>query len=140
MKPSWMALAGLMLFGVSGCTYYPASSDWVQGSLGVGARFHEPRRVQAIPPSTRRIEVRVSGAGIPEGAVLGATLTPEQSTTTFTGVPAGAKDVVVKAFDDEGAVVAAGSARVTIVAGALVTARIRLSLLNDEGAFQLILE
>ena len=140
MTTTWKTMIGLLALATLGCTYYPASPTWVQGSLGVAARFGEPRRIQAIPSATRAIEVRVSGEGIPPGAVLAATLTPEMTSTTFTSVPAGPKDVVVKAFDAEGAVVAAGSAQVTIVAGALVSARIRLSLLSDDGAFQLILE
>lgn len=139
MKQIAQLLIGLSLLGVTGCTYYPATPDWTDGELVMRARFPD-RAIQAIPDTTDRIEVRVSGEGIPKGSVLSATLTPEQTLAHFTGVPAGDKTVVVKAYSAEGEVVAAGSSPVTIVAGATVAARIRLALTTDEGQFQLILE
>lgn len=132
-------LIGCMSLVLAGCTYYPATSDWIAGDLVMRARFPD-RQVQTIPDTTQWIEVRVSGEGIPKGAVLSAILTPEQSQAHFSGVPAGDKSVVVKAFGADGEVLAAGSSPVTIVAGATVAARIRLSLLTDSGQFQLILE
>ncbi len=139
MKRIALLMISLNILGVTGCTYYPATPDWTDGELIMRARF-PARAVQAIPDTTDRIEIRVSGEGIPKGSVLSASLTPEQTQAHFTGVPAGDKTVVVKAYSAEGEVVAAGSSPVTIVAGATVAARIRLSLTTDEGQFQLILE
>lgn len=139
MKQIAPLLIGWFMLGLTGCTYYPAAPDWTEGDLVMRARF-SPRQVQTIPDTAERIEVRVSGEGIPKGSVLSAILTPEQTQAKFAGVPAGDKTVVVKAYDAEGMVVAAGSSPVTIVAGATVAARIRLNLLTDEGQFQLILE
>lgn len=139
MKRIAPLLIGLNLLGLTGCTYYPATSDWTDGDLVMRARF-PGLSVQAIPDTTDRIEIRVSGEGIPKGSVLSATLTPLQTQAHFAGVPAGEKTVVVKAYSAEGEVVAAGSSPVTIVAGATVAARIRLNLTTDEGQFQLILE
>lgn len=139
MRQIFQHLIGVTFLGVMGCTYYPATPEWTDGDLVMRARF-PTRQVQAIPDTTQRIEVRVSGEGIPRGSVLSATLTPDQSQAHFAGVPAGEKTVVVKAYRAEGEVVAAGSSPVTIVAGATVAARIRLSLLTDSGQFQLILE
>jgi len=139
MKQIAQVLIGWSMLGLVGCTYYPATPDWTEGDLVMQARFPQ-RQVQTIPDTTDRIEVRVSGEGIPKGAVLSAILTPEQTQAHFAGVPAGEKTVVVKAFSAEGEVLAAGSSPVTIVAGATVAARIRLSLLTNDGQFQLILE
>lgn len=139
MKQFAPFLIGCSFLGLLGCTYYPATPDWTEGDLVIRGRFPE-RQVQAIPDTTDRIEVRVSGEGIPKGSVLSATLTPEQSQAHFAGVPAGDKTVVVKAYSAEGEVLAAGSSPVSIVAGATVAARIRLTLLTDDGQFQLVLE
>lgn len=138
MKRMLPVLMALTCWSLPGCAYEAPHDDWVQGDLVMQARF--PRGVQIIPAGTQRIEIRVSGDGIPLGAVLAATLTPDRTMATFSGVPAGNKTVVAKAFDAEGAVLAAGASEVTIVAGATVAARIRLDLLNDNGQFQLILE
>jgi hypothetical protein len=138
MKRMLSVLIGMTCWSTSGCAYEAPLDDWVQGDLVMQARF--PRQIQIIPTGTQRIEIRVSGEGVPKGAVLAATLTPDQTMATFTGVPAGKKTVVAKAFDSHGAVLAAGASDVTIIAGATVAARIRLGLLNDGGEFQLILE
>lgn len=139
MTPIAQLLISTTCLGLMGCTYYPGTPDWTEGDLVMRARFPE-RQAQAIPDTTQRIEVRVSGEGIPKTSVLSATLTPDQTLTHFAGVPAGAKLVAVKAYSADGAVVAVGSSPVTVVAGATVAARIRLSLLSDDGQFQLILE
>jgi hypothetical protein len=125
----------------SGCIYVTPTQALADGQLVLQARFPAAqRRIQVIPEGTRRIEVRVTGEGIPADSVLAATLEPEKSRATFANVPAGTKAVVAKAYDADGAVLAAGGADVSIVAGATVMARIRLDLLTDEGNFELVLE
>lgn len=121
-----------------GCVYVPAMDDWTDGGIVVRAQF--PRLIQIIPEGTQRIEVRVSGEGIPTGAVLVAALTPGETQATFRGVPAGTKVVVAKAFDAGGNPLAIGSSEVQIVAGATVTARVRLALTEETGRFHLVLE
>lgn len=133
-------LFSLAFSGMPGCTYYPATADWSNGQLVMRANFPTARKVQIIPEGTTRIEVRVTGEGIPAGSVLGATLTPDQTEARFVGVPAGAKTIDVRAFDAEGTPVAMGSSALTVIAGATVAAHIRLSLLTDNGQFQLVLE
>ncbi len=133
-------LFSLFMVAIGGCTYLPAVEAWEQGALAVQAHFPGGRRLQLIPEGTARIEVRVSGEGVPADSVLAATLTPEKSQAIFTGVPQGRKRVVAKAFDAEGLVLAAGDADVTIVAGATVAARLRLAMLVDSGQFELVLE
>jgi hypothetical protein len=134
-------LMAWVLTAVSGCTYVTPAQAWHEGRLSFQANFRTAdRHVQVIPEGTERIEVRVTGDGIPEDSVLAATMTPQKSQATFANVPAGAKYVVAKAYDAEGAILAAGSTDVTIIAGATVLARIRLDLLTDEGNFQLVLE
>lgn len=140
------ALLGLLVVAIGGCTYVPAVEAWDEGALAVQARFPGAptptggRTLQLIPEGTARIEVRVSGEGVPADSVLAATLTPDKTQAIFTGVPQGRKLVVAKAFDQEGLVLAAGDADVTIVAGATVAARLRLALLVDTGQFELVLE
>lgn len=134
-------LIALGLAGTLGCTYVTPTPAWTDGQLMLAARFPTAtRHVQVIPEGTQRIEVRVTGAGIPADSVLAATLTPDKSSATFAGVPEGPKQVVAKAYDGEGAILAAGSSDVTIVAGATVTTTIRLDLLTDEGNFELVLQ
>lgn len=124
-----------------GCTYVTPVQGWNDGRLVFTARFPaSTRHVQVIPEGTQRIEVRVTGVGIPADSVLAATLTPQKTQATFADVPQGTKTVMAKAYDAEGAILAAGSADVTIVAGATVLAHIRLQLLTDEGNFELVLE
>ena len=134
------AMIGLTFLSMVGCTYYPPLPDWGDGELVMQAAFANNRTTQVIPEETRQIEVRVKGEGIPDGAVLFATLTPQNTQVKFSAVPAGNKEVTVKAFDASGTLLAAGSSRVAIVAGATVASRIRLSLLNDSGQFELVLE
>lgn len=127
-----------VLIALSGCYYESPMDPWTDGAVVMQAKF--PRKSLMIPDGTSRIEVRMTGQGLPSGAVLSAHLSPEKSQVTFTGVPSGPKNVVAKAFDSDGEVIAIGSSPVTIVAGATVTTRIRLNLLVDDGQFQLILE
>lgn len=147
------ALLSVLVVLTGGCTYLPAVEAWDEGALAVQARFpglqphangvqarSNGRRLQVIPEGTSRIEVRVSGEGVPADAVLAANLSPERTQAVFSGVPAGRKRVVAKAFDREGLVLAAGESEVTIVAGATVAARLRLELLVDTGQFELVLE
>ncbi|MDB5101757.1 MAG: hypothetical protein JWM80_6178 [Cyanobacteria bacterium RYN_339] len=135
------ALIATSLVAVSGCTYVTSAQVWHDGRLVFKANFPTAQRhVQVIPEGTQRIEVRVTGEGIPADSVLAATMTPQKTQATFANVPAGAKNVVAKAYDAEGAIVAAGSTDVNIIAGATVLARIRLDLLTDEGNFELVLE
>lgn len=125
----------------SGCIYVTPTQAFPDGQLVLQAKFPAAqRRIQVIPEGTRRIEVRVTGEGIPADSVLAATLEPQKSQATFANVPAGPKAVVAKAYDADGAILAAGGADVSIVAGATVMARIRLELLTDEGNFELVLE
>lgn len=125
---------------LAGCTYYAPLPDWNDGDLIMQAQFPAAIQTQAIPEGTQYIEIRVSGEGIPKGAILSARLTPTQTQVTFTGVPVGSKSVAVKAFDSEGAILATGTSEVGIVPGATVATRVRLNLLNDSGQFHLILE
>ncbi|MNS44549.1 hypothetical protein D3C72_769940 [compost metagenome] len=132
-------LVGLTMLVGTGCVYHAPVAGW-DGALAVQARFPEGRRVQVIPVGTRRIEVRVTGAGIPTDSVFAATLTPDRSQVTFSGVPSGAKTIAAKAYGDDDTILAAGGTDVQIVPGATVLARIRLTLLTDEGQFELVLE
>lgn len=140
------AILGLAAVLLGGCTYLPASDAWSAGALAVQARFPASssapggRRLQVIPEGAVRIEVRVSGEGVPADSVLAAQLTPDRSQTIFTGVPQGRKRVAAKAFDAGGLVLAAGQTEVSIVAGATVAARLRMALLSDTGLFELVLE
>jgi hypothetical protein len=134
-------LIALGLYATTGCTYVTPAQIQANGQLIFKANFATAaRHVQVIPEGTQRIEVRVTGDGIPADSVLAATMTPQKTQATFANVPAGAKHVVAKAYDAEGAILAGGSTDVTIVAGATVLARIRLDLLTDEGNFELVLE
>ena len=134
-------VAVILACALGACSYVTPTAAWTDGRLALAARFPQAQRaLQVIPEGTQRIEVRVTGAGIPQDAVLAATLTPDKTQATFADVPEGPKQVTAKAYDGDGAVVAAGSAQVTIVAGATVLARIRLALLTDEGNFELVLE
>jgi len=134
-------LIALALCANTGCTYVTPAQIQPNGQLVFKANFMTAQRhVQVIPEGTERIEVRVTGEGIPTDSVLAATMTPTKTQATFANVPAGAKNVVAKAYDAEGAILAAGTTDVTIVAGATVLARIRLDLLTDEGNFELVLE
>jgi hypothetical protein len=138
MKKKKNAAMFLALCALSGCFYDSPQDPWTGGTFVMQVRF--PKQALMIPEDTARIEVRMTGQGIPSVAVLSAQLTPEKTQATFTGVPSGPKKVVAKAFDGEGEVLAAGSSEVTIVAGATVATRIRLNMLTDDGRFQLILE
>lgn len=128
----------IALIALSGCFYESPMDSWTDGAVVMQAKF--PRQSMIIPDSTNRIEVRMTGQGIPDGAVLSAYLSPEKTQVTFSGVPSGPKTVVAKAFDPDGEVIAIGSSEVIIVAGATVATRIRLNLLIDDGQFQLVLE
>lgn len=140
MGKLWVVVSSLFLLALGGCTYLPAAEGWTQGALAVEARFPGPRRLQLVPEGTARIEVRVSGAGVPADAVPTATLLPGKSQAFFTGLPAGDKRVAAKAFDAEGLVLAAGESAVTVVAGATVAARLRMVLLVDTGQLELVLD
>jgi hypothetical protein len=134
-------LIAIGLAAAPGCTYVTPAQAWQNGQLVFKANFPTAQRhVQVIPEGTQRIEVRVTGEGIPADSVLAATMTPQKTQATFANVPAGAKNVVAKAYDTEGAILAAGSTDISIIAGATVLARIRLDLLTDEGNFELVLE
>ena len=134
-------LIALGLYVATGCTYVTPAPPNASGQLVFKASFAAAaRHLQLIPEGTQRIEVRVTGEGIPADSVLAATMTPQKTQATFANVPAGAKNVVAKAYDAEGAILAGGSTDVSIVAGATVLARIRLDLFTDEGNFALVLE
>lgn len=134
------ALAGALGVVLAGCAYVEPVSAWTDGVVAVQANFTPARALAAVPVGTRRIAVRVTGVGVPEDAVLAATLTPEHSRAVFTDVPAGLKQVVAKAYDGEGQVLAVGQAALTIVPGAIVAARLRLELTGDGGQFALVLQ
>lgn len=133
-----VAVAALCYF-LAGCVYVDGNLG-NEGTLAVAARFPAGRIVAVIPDNTSRIEVRVTGAGIPENAVLSASLTPERSGYRFQTVPAGPKTVNVKAFGATDELLATGTSQVLIVAGATVAARIRLDPVADMGNFSLVLE
>ncbi|MBI6545633.1 MAG: hypothetical protein HY692_02500, partial [Cyanobacteria bacterium NC_groundwater_1444_Ag_S-0.65um_54_12] len=139
-------LATRILLGASvlaiptACSADPATLHLSGGSLLLRANFPVRRATQIIPVDTSRIEIRLTGTGIPKDAVLAAILTPERSQATFGDVPMGPKSVMAKAFDAQDVPLAFGNTAVVIVPGAMVAARVRLALLTDNGQFQLVLE
>lgn len=133
------ALAGLLL-ALPGCAYVPAVRAWDDGAIAIQARFPRARTLAGVPAGTRQIELRVVGEGVPDDAVLAATLTPERTHALFASVPAGPKRITAKAYDGDAQVLAVGQADVAIVAGATVAARLQLLQTADTGQFELVLE
>ncbi|MCS6829860.1 MAG: hypothetical protein NZ749_04365 [bacterium] len=121
-----LATAGAVLLGGCGGSSNVAGSRGA-GDLVIAVNWGNSR---VIPPEAVRIDVSVSGEGLPE-PVTAAIIRPE-SQTVIRNLPAGFKQVVGEAKDSAGRVVARGTGNTRIEEGARASVRIVMTTTPPE--------
>lgn len=101
------------------------------GKVAIAVRWPASAQytLMAIPEGTRRVDVSISGVGIPLESALKQSLTPEAGkaeSDTFIEVPIGPKLVQAKAYDAAGKLLAQGEVQVLVSPNQVVDARVVL--------------